>query len=834
MGRIFSIIAAIAALMVLLAGSGSHWFSAAEIDDSKRTATAAAASGLSTAIALQMETLQQSVDGLAGSPDVIAALSSGDPAIIASMSNKLQGLIPNALRVRLLLPNINEPDTTLTPRMGFGDVDMVRSTLSAKQKPVIQGEGEDRHLALTSVVIYNGKVVGVVLASLKADLVHQIAARTQLTVGFAEIRQDQIVLAKIGNEAARIDDPESITPANSRWSIAFWTESASSAGDISLITAIIFIPALLACLAFFIGYRKLADYLQQDQSTLLKAAKDMMTGKNVGNYPVQLPEMQPIISTLAQFKRVIDQDSAHHQSKDEAKDLDFFNDSFDMDFGEESTPVDLSNGGKESKQATSPAPTPIIDSAPASLTGEFMQNKDKQFANIFRGYDIRGIVGQGLSEEVVGNIGRAVASEARQLGIKTIVIGRDGRLSSPALATALAKGITQAGCDVLDIGLVPTPVLYFVAHHTEGRSGIMITGSHNPADYNGLKIVLNDETLSGNRIQAIKQRVEAADYSLGETGSIEQNALFVNEYIGIISEDIHIVRPMKIVVDCGNGAAGQLGPVLLKTLGCEVIGLFCEIDGSFPNHHPDPSKPENLADLAAMVKQHGADVGIAFDGDGDRLGIVDSRGKIIWPDRQMMLFARDVLSRKHGAEIIYDVKCSRHLPEQIAKRGGHPVMWKSGHSLMKAKLKETGAALAGEMSGHIFFNDRWFGFDDGLYAAARMIEILSADSRSSGEVFADLPDSLNTPELTVALEEGENSRFIEQMFSLANFSGGEIINIDGMRVEFADGWGLVRASNTTPSLVLRFEADSQEAMNRIQGQFKSLMLQIKPDLSLPF
>ncbi len=834
MGRIFSIIAAISALMVLLAGGSSYWFSTAKVDDSKKMAAAAAANGLSTAIALQLETLQQSVDGLADSPEVIAALTSGDPAIIDSVSNKVQGLVPSALRVRLLLPNVNEPDQTSLPHMGFGDVEMVRSTLSAKQKPVIQGEGEDRHLAITSVVVHNGKVVGVVLASLKADLVNQLAARTQLAGGFAEIKQDQIVLAKIGTEAAKIDDPTVITPANSRWLINFWPADGLELTDASLITAIIAIPALLACLAFFMGYRKLADYLRQDQGTLLKAAKDMMTGKNVGNYPVQLAEMQPIISTLAQFKRVIDKDNAPPQSKDETKEFDFFDESFDVDFLEESKPVSHDNGASKSANAAAPAPMPVMDSTPVSLPAEFMQNKDKQFANIFRGYDIRGIVGRGLSEEVVVNIGRAVASEAKQLGIKTIVIGRDGRLTSPALAAALAKGITSTGCDVLDLGLVPTPVLYFVAHHTEGRSGIMITGSHNPADYNGLKIVLNDETLSGNRIQAIKQRIEAGDYSQGETGSIEQNTLFVNEYIGIISEDIHIVRPMKVVVDCGNGAAGQLGPVLLKTLGCEVIGLYCDIDGSFPHHHPDPSKPENLADLAAAVKHHGADVGIAFDGDGDRLGIVDSRGKIIWPDRQMMLFARDVLSRKHGAEIIYDVKCSKHLHEQIVKRGGHPIMWKSGHSLMKAKIKETGAALAGEMSGHIFFNDRWFGFDDALYAAARMIEILSADTRASNEVFADLPDSINTPELNVVLEEGENSRFIEQMFSLANFEGANIINIDGMRVEFADGWGLIRASNTTPSLVLRFEADSKEAMSRIQGQFKSLMLQIKPNLSLPF
>ncbi|MGZ8224138.1 MAG: phosphomannomutase/phosphoglucomutase, partial [Methylobacter sp.] len=323
-------------------------------------------------------------------------------------------------------------------------------------------------------------------------------------------------------------------------------------------------------------------------------------------------------------------------------------------------------------------------------------------------------------------------------------------------------------------------------------------------------------------------------FATGETGSIEQNGRFVNEYIGTISEDIRIARPMLVVLDCGNGVAGELGPVLLKTLGCEVVELFCDIDGTFPNHHPDPSKPENLIELTAAVKHYKADLGIAFDGDGDRLGVIDSNGKIIWPDRQMMLFAKDVLAGKPGAEIIYDVKCTRHLAEQIKKYGGRPLMWKTGHSFMKAKLKETGARLAGEMSGHIFFNDRWFGFDDALYSAARLIEILSRDTRTSAEVFAEFPDSINTPELNVALAEGENFTFMESLFSASDFKEGKITTIDGMRVDFPHGWGLVRASNTAPELAIRFEADSKDALSDIQEQFRSLMKKIKPDIKLPF
>jgi phosphomannomutase/phosphoglucomutase len=347
-------------------------------------------------------------------------------------------------------------------------------------------------------------------------------------------------------------------------------------------------------------------------------------------------------------------------------------------------------------------------------------------------------------------------------------------------------------------------------------------------------MIINDVTLAGESIQQIKACIADEAYTASQPGNIEQNNQYQEEYIGIISEYIHLERPMTVVLDCGNGVAGELGPLLFKSLGCDVIELFCDIDGSFPNHHPDPSNPKNLTELIATVKHYKADIGIAFDGDGDRLGIVDSNGKIIWPDRQMMLFAKGVLAGNPGAEIIYDVKCSRHLADQITKYGGRPLMWKSGHSLMKAKLKETGAKLAGEMSGHIFFNDRWFGFDDALYAAARLLDLLSRDIRSSADVFADFPDSINTPELNVTLEEGENFKFIDKLLAIANFSDGKIITIDGMRVDFSDGWGLVRASNTTPSLVIRFEADTEAAMRRIQEQFRQLLKQVKADIALPF
>lgn len=841
MGRIFSIVAAIAALMVLLAGGGAYWFSAAKVSEIQQASVTAIASGAAVSVASQIDMLQRAIDGLAVQPAVVAVLSnpSQNKADLDAVAAHLQHVLPQAMRLRLLPTTVSEPDLSEVPNMGFADLEMVRATLGASQKPFVQGEGEHRHLAMTAAVKQNQQVIGVILVSLKPDLLQQLIAKTNFTDAYVELKQEQAVLASAGNQAARSGEPQVLPLTNSRWQLDVWIGGGGSMADLVLFACLILVPALLACLGFFIGYRKLADYLHHDQSSILKAAKDMMTGKQVGHYPVLLDEMRPIISTLAQFKRIIEQEKSPSKETNSEGEYNFFDESFDIDFVEESpsspqvasVPVKLATAPIH--LAESPAlnvALPLTTSSPASAP----LPAEDGFADIFRTYDIRGIVGHGLSSETVRKIGQALGSEARQLNIKTIVMGRDGRLSSPSLAEALAKGIIASGCDVLDIGLVPTPLLYFVTHHSEGRSGVMITGSHNPVEYNGLKLVLNGETLAGDKIQLLKKRIEAGDFSEGPSGSVEQNSLFSNEYIGMISDDVHLVRPMKVVVDCGNGAAGQLAPILLRTMGCDVIELYCDIDGNFPHHHPDPSKPENLADLIKALAQCEADIGIAFDGDGDRIGVVDSSGKIIWPDRQMMLYARDVLANKPGAEIIYDVKCSRHLHDQIVKRGGRPLMWKSGHSLMKAKLKETAAALAGEMSGHIFFNDRWFGFDDALYAAARLIEILSGDMRSSSDVFADLPDSVNTPELHVPIGEGEGRGFVEKLFAQAKFKDGKIINIDGMRVEFADGWGLVRASNTTPVLTVRFEADSQDAMQRIQGQFRQLMQQIKPDIQLPF
>ncbi|MBL8383148.1 MAG: phosphomannomutase/phosphoglucomutase [Burkholderiales bacterium] len=451
---------------------------------------------------------------------------------------------------------------------------------------------------------------------------------------------------------------------------------------------------------------------------------------------------------------------------------------------------------------------------------------------IFKAYDIRGIVGKTLTVPIVEAIGRAIGSEAARRGVRAVVIGRDGRLSGPELARALAAGIQAAGIDVIDIGMVATGMLYFATYELGTGSGVMVTGSHNPPDYNGLKMMIGGETLHGEAIAALRERIEAGNLASG-SGSYRTHDVR-EAYLARIAGDIRPARSMHIAIDCGNGVAGAFAPALFRRLGCTVTELFCEVDGTFPNHHPDPAHPENLEDLKTALARTDAEIGFAFDGDGDRLGVVTKDGAIIYPDRQMMLYAADVLSRNPGATIIYDVKSTRNLGPWISRHGGKPLLWKTGHSLIKAKLKETGAALAGEMSGHVFFKDRWFGFDDALYVGARLLEILARHADPSAVLNA-LPDAVATPELHLHCAEGEHYALIDRLKRDARFPGARnVIDIDGLRVEYDDGFGLMRASNTTPLVVLRFEADDEAAIRRIQAQFRDVLRAAKPDAALPF
>ena len=452
--------------------------------------------------------------------------------------------------------------------------------------------------------------------------------------------------------------------------------------------------------------------------------------------------------------------------------------------------------------------------------------------SIFRAYDIRGVVPETLTAETAYWVGRAIGSESLAKGEPNVSVGRDGRLSGPELVERLIQGVADSGCHVSDVGLVPTPALYYAANVLAGKSGVMLTGSHNPSNYNGFKIVIAGDTLANEQIQALHTRLKTNDLTRGE-GSIARVEI-LQRYFSQIVGDIQLARRLKVVVDCGNGAAGVIAPQLIEALNCEVIPLFCEVDGSFPNHHPDPGKPENLVDLIAKVKEVKADLGLAFDGDGDRVGVVTNTGTMVFPDRLLMLFAQDVLVRNPGAEIIFDVKCTRRLTPLIKEYGGRPLMWKTGHSLIKKKMKETGALLAGEMSGHIFFKERWFGFDDGIYSAARLLEILSKQQSTAEALFETFPNDISTPEINIDVTDESKFSIIDALHDAQWGEAAELTTIDGVRVDYPHGWGLVRASNTTPVLVLRFEADTEAELQRIKDVFHAQLKRVAPDLQLPF
>ena len=440
-------------------------------------------------------------------------------------------------------------------------------------------------------------------------------------------------------------------------------------------------------------------------------------------------------------------------------------------------------------------------------------------SSIFKAYDIRGIVEKELTPEVVKLIGMAIGSESIAQGERGIVVGRDGRLTGPVLSESLISGLIESGCHVVDIGMVPTPLVYFATYTKGASSGVMVTGSHNPPEYNGFKIMIAGETLSADKIQNLYSRILNQQFSSGSGSSTSIN--IDQDYMDTIKSDIVLERELDIVVDCGNGVAGNIAPKLFESLGAKVSKLFCLVDGRFPNHHPDPSNPENLEDLIKEVVDTGADLGLAFDGDGDRLGLVDNNGNVVWADRQMILYSRDVLSRIPGAKIIFDVKCSSLLPKDISEHGGEPIMSRTGHSFIKNKLKETDAELGGEMSGHIFFNDRWYGFDDAIYTGARLLEIISKTDKTCAEIFAELPDSVSTPEINIHFDEqGQQHDAMKVLSNSVDFPGSEINTIDGVRVDYENCWGLVRASNTTPCLVLRFEGNDKEALKSIKNQFK--------------
>ena len=753
--------------------------------------------------------------------DVQDALKNKNLLKINGIESDLALRFPKVIGVRILLPELLQTDSKSVPEITNVTLDLIRRAAEGEElSPEVISMGQaNQYIAIIQRVEDNGQLIGLILAGFEMDVINDALTKIQSVPGYLELRQTfqnvNHILGTHGDPALKFGDPLGRgrlegTP----WEMAYWPardEDFSVYGDTLVFWVAVTLMLMLIAGLGFLGYFRLGKTVQMDAARLLK----MILESKSPHFAIPSGAFKlTIFSDLAHGLSRTGIISVEHASKSEL-------------LANKKPAAATNNSMQETSASMYEENSEALD---LQVLGEEVPVDVPE--SIFRAYDIRGIVHEQLTPEVVKEIGRAIGSEAFERGEQTVVVARDGRLSGPMLMEALTQGLMESGRDVIDIGEVPTPVLYFATHFLETHSGVMLTGSHNPSNYNGLKIVIAGDTLSGEGIKKLYKRI-VSDELLSGRGSQESRDIS-QDYIGQIVGDVALAQPLRVVIDCGNGVAGNIAPQLYQSLGCEVIGLYCDVDGNFPNHHPDPSKEENLQELIKIVKSEKADLGLAFDGDGDRVGVVDSDGNIIWPDTQMMLYSMDLLSRNPGSDIIFDVKCSRHLSSTIRGHGGRPVMWKTGHSLIKAKMKETGALLAGERSGHIFFKERWFGFDDGLYAGSRMLEILASDFRKSADVFKVFPKTLDTPELNIDMDDDVKFEFIKKLQKIGRFGDGKINTIDGIRVDYPKGWGLVRASNTSPKLVIRFEADNDEAFVKIKEIFRKQMTKADPSLELPF
>ncbi|MFT6122033.1 MAG: phosphomannomutase/phosphoglucomutase [Oleiphilaceae bacterium] len=723
---------------------------------------------------------------------------------------------------------------TLNPSLSFAGIDLIRRAAAGEVTRAEAFLSDTNWLFQMAAPVKSesGDVSGAIMATFNLDEIKSLLALpNSFPQGNLSLVSNNGSRGKVvfSTGAGDVDQVVTIPTTVSQWSITY---APASWGEIdrTMMWIVFATVAVLLALIVFIVCRLKMNAVKHDLIHANAHFKKMLLGEGRNIKPFAFGEIRSMVTALSHnvkdLRAELESKAAKVKKEEKENKVDdadaplFDDDLLDLDVLSEN---DLTHESLDAEE---------------SFDGDDMLNEVKGLdfdipQSIFRAYDIRGIVDETLNEGIVELIGRAVATEALSQGQKVLCVGYDGRLSSDSYCEALTIGILSTGVDVINIGQVPTPVLYFATHHFKTDSGVMITGSHNPSNYNGLKIMIDGNTLSGDDIQKLYNRITLQDFALGQGQRSDQP--IDREYIDTIVNDIAVAAPLRVVLDAGNGVAGGIAPALIEELGCEVIPLHCEVDGNFPNHHPDPGKPENLQDLIDAVKEHDADIGIAFDGDGDRIGVVTNEGKIIWPDRLLMLFAKDVVSRNPGADIIYDVKCSRRLNGLISSYGGRPVMWKTGHSLMKAKMKETGALLAGEMSGHMFFKERWFGFDDGLYSAARLLEILGVEDQSTDAVFASFPEDFSTPEINIPVTDETKFIIVEKLCLLKGmFSGGNVTTIDGLRVDFPNGWGLCRASNTMPVLVLRFEADDESALQEIKAKFIAQLKSIDPELALNF
>ena len=791
-------------LMLLIGGGTAAGLVAyqnytASLEQERQEAIQAAAKSAAANVSREVSRETQALANLFDEDQLAALLLSDDGAARDARERAIAASHDSVLLARLINAGTRTPDTTSKPPLGYAAIQMLsESERSGKAPPpeVLRFGSDDQHILALWRINEGSTLAGHLVLALDVSLLPALVSRVSIPDGYAELTQSSgggkpLVLARGGDPGVRQG------PAAARnkiegtlWRVTFWPGGRLSPPEPLIDLPDWVIPALAGALMVIIV---LVVLLRQRARARVEAATE------------EADRQKKMEAAAARATAKVAAQSAAGGAGAESVD------------------------GVEKAYST-------LDEPPAKggIVVEEETGAVKMPAEIFRAYDVRGIVEEGLSADIVRQIGRAIGAEAYERGQQTIVVGRDGRNSGPELQEALIEGLRATGRDVIDVGRVPTPVLYFATHYLNTGSGVMVTGSHNPPEYNGLKIMLGGDTLYGDDIQELRKRAEGGDFPDGK-GNL-QSMEVVDEYVRRVCEDVPVAlgNSFRVVVDCGNGIAGEVAPKLLRALGHDVVELYCEVDGNFPNHHPDPSDPANLAHLITTVKQENADLGFAFDGDGDRLGVVDTEGRIIWADMQMMLFAKDVLSRNPGADIVFDVKCSNRLAKVIKQLGGKPVMWRTGHSYIKSKLKESGAPLAGEMSGHIFFQDRWYGFDDAIYSAARMLEILMAFKKSPTQVFSKLPTGVSTPELRVDMKEGEQVALVEKLVEAEGFANGKRTTIDGLRVDFSDGWGLVRASNTTPSLVMRFEANNKEALARIQGEFKKAVIALDPNLQLPF
>jgi phosphomannomutase/phosphoglucomutase len=765
----------------------------------------------------QIDSLLKQLILVAQRPVLSAVLVSGDDVQLANQQRALHEIFPSAKSICLIGADVDNVDKNACMPITYATLESLRQAKKEGRSSIalLQPGTEDAHLLLAQrITDQDNNVVGVLLVTFSPDIVTNLLFTDEHVDGYAELLQgtkNNIALATQGNVLLKQGvAPFQVEILGTHWHIAYWPENVPAiTQSFSLIIAIFGVIILMWLLLLAIR-----SYVHKvDIANLKQQLLDLNSGTMKTKYPIidrSLQEISANIQVLARTKRVVSESNTQPKKP--------------LNSPSTNTKTTSEIIRKKSQENT------IVD--PDEL--DMLEDNVDIVQSIFKAYDIRGIVGESLNSEIIRVIGRAIGSEAQALGQRHLVVGRDGRHSSPELSEALIGGILGSGCDVTDLGMVPTPVLYFASHHLGTQSAVMVTGSHNPENHNGLKIILAGKSLTGDAIQGLYRRIDQSDLLKGQGTRYQANV--TEDYIQKIADDIQVSRPIKVVVDCGNGVAGAIVPLLLRALGCEVIELYCEVDGSFPNHHPDPSQPDNLQDLVKSVKQHDAELGIAFDGDGDRLGVVDTMGNTIYPDRLMMMFAQDVLLRRPGAVIIYDVKSSNLLGEEISRAGGEAIMWQSGHSVIKNKMLEMDAQLAGELSGHIFFKERWYGFDDGMYAAARLLELLCQDplERTPTEIFAALPNRKSTPEILLAMDADASKRFITKIQQEGSFPDAQITTMDGLRADYVNGWGLVRSSNTMPGLTLRFEGDTEADLSYIQERFKRQMLKINPTLNISF